>query len=333
MSLEELRAQIAAEEAESDEQTLEVEETEEEETEDDADNEAESEESEVESEESGDFELEIEGEEQPQGPTAEEALIHKLNKQRKRAKNAEDENTSLKKRIEDLEKRLTQTSTPQPAQQSAAMPVLVLPDLYDSGIDGNRDKYNQAVNKAMMDYEAAKDAYKNRHASAEQAQADQTKRMEEITGKLATSVAKFARENKISDDRVINALTTATDEIDAVTGLDGSMAHLLDSLDSGAERAAYYIGTNEAARERLKSILQTDKTGLKAVAYLSSIASKVKPKQKILSKAPEPDTAIKGDAVDSATAKQIQSMWDKETDTTKLLKIKQRARELGVKLA
>ena len=329
MSLEELRAQVAAEEAgESEVKAVEPEvELEEEEPE-----EVESEPGETEEtvELSEDFELELEGEPvSQQEPTPEEALIHKLSKERRKRKEEQSENEQLKKRLEELEKRLTQPAqqVQQPTQSHAGEPTF--PDMYDPGIEGDRKKYDAAVKKYFADMEA----YRNRHSEADKANADFRAQLDAMTKNLAVNAAKFATDNKVSVDRVANALNTATDDVDAATGIDGSFAYLLDSVGEGSERVAYYIGTNQAGRDQLKKLLEDDPKGLKAIAHMTRLAEKLKPKQaKQVSKAPEPDQSLKGDAVESASAKQLQKEFDSATKFDDLMRIRKKAKELGVKL-
>lgn len=317
MSLEELRAQVEADETPTEEaQPTEavVEATEE--------------------EESTDFELELEGEPEPsqqRKPSAEEALIHKLTKAKKRAKSAEEEKDVLLKRVEELEKRLAapQQEPQRPPVGNVAEPKM--PDIYDPGIDGDRAKYDQAVKKFLADYTK----YQGRHSEAEQAQADYKQIIKAKTETLAKRAATFATENKVSIDRVAEALELATADIDAAVNLDGALAHLLDTVGDGSERIAYYLGTNESARSQIKAMLKDDPTGLKAIAHMTRLSEKLKPKQrKQLSKAPEPDQPLQGDAISSMSASQLQSEWDRTDgkDFEKLRKLRQKARELGVTL-
>ena len=323
MSLEDLRKQ--AEEEEANEADSEVEETEEEVEEAETDD-AEGTDTEEPEEESDDFELAVDGEPEPdqQKPSAEEALIHKLTKQRKRAKEAETEVEALKRELEELKQQVTQPKQP---TVTAAEPRI--PDLYDKGIEGDREKFNAAMKQWYVDM----NAYQNRHAKADQAQADQKQRIESMTKQLATRAAKFATENRVKVDRVADALNTATAEIDAVTGIDGALAYLLDSVGDGSERVAYYIGTNESARSQLKQMLKDEPSGLKAISYMTRLVEKLKPKNtKQISKAPEPDTPLKGDKSSSVTAKRLQEAYDKESDFEKLREIRRKAAAIGVEL-
>lgn len=317
MSLDELRAQVEAEEqapAEIVEEQAEQVEAEAEQPE--------------EVEESTDFELALEGEPEPdqqKKPSAEEALLHKLTKQKKRAQAAESEVETLRKEIEALKQSISQ---PQPMPTAhAGEPKF--PDLYDPGIDGDRNKYSNAVAKYLADV----NQYNSRHSEAETAQANYKQRIEGMTKSLATRAAKFAAEHKVSVDRVAEALERATGDIDSTTGIDGALAYLLDSVGDGSERVAYYIGTNEVAMSQVKAMLKEDPNGLKAIAHMTRLAEKLKPKTtKRISAAPEPDQPVNGDKAASVSAKALQDQFDKETDFGKLLEIRKKAKALGVAL-
>lgn len=320
MSLEALRAQVEADETkqESEPETDLLDVVEESEQAEEA--------AEV-AEESDDFELELAGEPEPQQqkPSAEEALIHKLTKERKKAKAVKDENEDLKRRLEALESR---TAQPIAAPVTSAREP-TMPDMYDPGIDGDRAKYDAAVKKFLHDMTA----YNNRHSEADDAQAKYKQRVEGMTKNLAIRAAKFATENKVNVDRVATALERATDEIDAHVNIPGALAYLLDSVGDGSERIAYYIGTNESALSKVKALLKEDPNGLKAIAHMTRLATELKPKtRKEISNAPEPDQSLKGDKVGSATAKKIQELWDKAKSPDEMMKIRKRARELGVEL-
>lgn len=322
MSLEELRAQVEAEEnqPEQEAEAIELEETAEE---------SEGEEQAQEEPEADDFELELAGEPEPQQqkPSAEEALIHKLTKERKKAKVVKDENDSLRQEIAEL-KALVKGVQPAPVPVShAGQPKF--PDLYDAGIDGDRSKYNDAVAKYLADL----NQYNSRHSEADNAQAKHKQRVEDLTKNLAIRAAKFATDNKVNVDRVASALERATDEIDGHVNIPGALAYLLDSVGDGSERVAYYIGTNEAAMSQIKGMLKDDPNGLKAIAHMTRLAEKLKPKHsKQISKAPEPDKPLKGDHISGTSAKKLQDLWNKAETTEDMMKIRKRARELGVDL-
>lgn len=328
MSLEELRAQVEAEEVEATEEVIELQaESVEEEAE------AETEQTEG-AELSDDFELELEGEPEPsqqkkQNPIEvqlEQALF-KLNKERHKKKEAKSELEQVKQELAELKQQLV--AKPQPATiPTEHMGEPKFPDMYDPGIDGDRDKYSKAVAKYLADM----NKYNSRHSEAEQAQANRKQQLEEVTRNLAVRAAKFSTEHKVSVDRVADALNRATAAIDSAVNLDGALAWLLDSVGDGGERVAYHIGTNKAAEEQIVGMLKADPTGIKAAAYMARLADKLKPKaSKQISKAPEPDQPLQGDAA-TMSAQRLQEAYDKETDFNKLRAIRKKARELGVTL-
>lgn len=327
MSLEELRAQAEAEEAKATEEPeakaddLEQEEAEEPEAEEAA--------------ESEDFELELEGEPEPDQQKYDpvEVLQHKLSRERKKKQKARSEADELKEQISRLTEMMQggqqqpQQAAPQPSQNMAEPRV---PDMYDPGIDGDRDKYDRALKQFWRDWES----YNDRHKKSEQAQNQNRERFESMTKELATRAAKFASENKVSVDRVADALDKATSEVDEATGIDGALAYLLDSVGDGSERVAYYIGTNNGAMSQVKGMLRDDPQGFKAIAHMTRLAEKLKPKHsRKVSKAPEPDQPLRGDSSKSSpSAKKVQAMWDKAKTPEEMMAARRKARELGVDL-
>lgn len=327
MSLNELRAkaekpeedvEVTEEVAEIEEETLEVAEPEEESTETDDD------------EPSEDFELELDGESEPdqQKPNAEQALVHKLTKQRKKRQEAESEVAELRRQLEELKSgKSAQPTQTQP--QAADIDLPTFPDMYDKGIDGDRAKYDQAIKAWWKQAKAAEQAQTQKGQQTEQ----QREQLEQKTVNLAKRTAKFMQENKISEKLVINALERATSEVDAATKVDGALAHLLDSVGDGGERVAYYIGTNETALEQVKALLAKDPSGLSSIAHMTRLAEKLKPKHsRKTSKAPSPDEPLRGDG-SPVSARRLQEKYDKASSPTELYKLRQEAKKAGVKLS
>lgn len=329
MSLEDLRRQAEAEEA----TTEEVEQPEEEETEEveGEEPEADTEESEAEQdaeEASDDFELELDGEPEPgqQKPSPEEALVYKLTKQKQKTREYKSELEELKAEIQALktgqQAPQAQTKPQQPLEEYPPIPVM-----YENGIE-TPEQYQKAFKKWWADREAID----KRNAQRSETENQFKRQTEEVTRRLAERVGKFATEHKIKDERVISAIERATSEIDGATKIEGALAYLLDAVGDGSERVAYYIGTNDTAMNKVKGLLQEDPTGLRASAYMARLVGQLKPNQRTkTSKAPPPDQPIKGDG-SSASAKAIQDRYSKTKDPQEMLRLRKKARELGVKL-
>jgi len=287
-------------------------------------------------EESEDFELELEDEvnKKPKPKyTDTQALTHKLTKTRKRAQRAEGEADALRERVDQLEKLVSEGASikaQEPIAQNQVANPPQYPDLYSSEINGDRVKHNQAMARYTQDLIEYNQRVQEPRLEAERYQ---QKLKQDITNKalaLSEDAASFIQGNKIKADVVIDAIESAKDEIDASAGMDGAFVHLLSSLDDGQAKVAYHLGRNEQARNRLKELIANDPSGLKAVNYLSKLTS-LKPKNRAMSKAPEPDEPIKGDAK-SVSSSRLQSMYDKESDPQKMLAIRKKARSLGVSL-
>lgn len=334
MTLEELRAQAEAEEETTEEDEPETQDEPEQEEAEDAESEegnSEQEEGEeVESEPSDDFELELDGEPETgqQKPSPEDALVYKLTKQKAKAKEYKSEIEELKAQLAEIQSGRSQApaqSRPQqPAQQYPPIPVL-----YEDGIE-NADQFR----REYMKWAAECQAIDKRNAEADQQKTEYKRQMEELTHNLAKRLGKFATEHKIKDDRVVNAAERATSEIDGATKIEGSLAYLLDSVGDGGERVAYYIGTNDGAMSKVKELLQQDNSGLKAIAHMTRLADKLKPKHSSrTSKAPAPDQPLKGDtATNSAIAQRLKKDYAAAKSIHEMRKVRNKANELGVKL-
>lgn len=337
MSLEDLKAQADKEEevTEEAEQPESQDEPEQEEAEDAETEEGSSDEEEgseaEEAEPSEDFELELDGEPEPdqQKPSPEDALVYKLTKQKAKAKEYKSELEELKAELKALKEGTqqpqAQSRPQQPAQQYPPVPLL-----YENGID-TPDQYQRAYQQWVADCKAID----QRNAQADQQKSEYKRQMEDMTHNLAKRLGKFATEHKIKDERVISAAERATSEIDGATKIDGSLAYLLDSVGDGGERVAYYIGTNEEAMTKVKALLERDTTGMKAIAEMTRMAERLKPKHSSkTSKAPAPDRPIKGDGSPMASRK-LQDEYDKASDKRDMAtmrKVVRKAEELGVKL-
>lgn len=338
MSLEELRAQAEAEEEKAEQP--EAEEPEQEEADEPETEQEETEEPEAaEAEESEDFELELEGESTPsqQKPDPIEVLQHKLGRKNRQKKKVEEERDSLKEELEQI-KAMLKGQQPQPTQQRStqSQPGVNYPQvplLYEK-YKGKALETAEEYNAAYQDWMRECREIDQRHAQAEQAQNQNRERFESMTKELASRAAKFASENKVSVDRVADALDKATSEIDEATKIDGALAYLLDSVGDGSERVAYYIGTNDGAMSQIKGLLRDDPQGFKAIAHMTRLAEKLRPKHsRKVSKAPEPDQPLRGDSSKgTASAKKVQDLWDKAKTPKEMLEARKKARELGVKL-
>lgn len=107
---------------------------------------------------------------------------------------------------------------------------------------------------------------------------------------------------------------------------------LIASLGNGSEKAIFYVGNNDTAREKFKTLLRNDPLGIKAAMYLGEEKQRLKTNSpaKQVSKAVAPATSIKGDALPGGVASKLQKQYDKahaEGDAGKAIKIKRQAKK------
>lgn len=274
-----------------------------------------------------DFDLELEdGEPDPDQQkkhTAEQALYHKLTKQKKKRQEAESEVESLRAELNQLKAAITQPAQPEQDPQSGLPPV---PVLYENGVNTPQEytvAYQNWVNEVnqINAQKAQREASRNAVIKQTQAKADS----------LAKKASGFIQENNLKPDLVIDAIETATSEISAATGLDDALVVMLDAVGEGAERVAYHLGRNQTSMSKVKQLLSEDPSGMRAISFMTRLTTKLKPKTQV-SKAPEIDEPVKGDG-STQGAKKLQALYDKASDPQEMMRLRKKARELGVKLA
>ena len=331
MSLEELRAM-----AEKDEDATEVVETESDETLE-LDDQKSEEEVETTEEESEDFELELDEPDEPasteQKPSAKEAILHKMVKERKKRQAAQEEANDLKSEVDKLKAELAkvQNGGQEPVKPQRREFMTKYPDLWDPGIDGDREKLTRAVNQYLHDQRTMQAQQYQQHQQKVQAEQQRRDAFQKMQDDTAERLAKFASENKVSAEKAGDALVTATDAIDTAYGQPGAMQLLLNNIGEGSEKVAYLLGTNEGARNRVVKALKDDPSGMRAVVLMTEFKTKIR--SKTISKAPEPDEALSGDGTgSSAVANALQARYDKATDFDELRQIRKEAQAAGVTL-
>lgn len=325
--LEELRAGKAAEDAvEVEETTLEVE--------------AEIEEAEPapveeETEEVDEIDFHLEGEE-PQASkyTPEQSLVHKLTKAKKQRKEAVSEVEELKRTVEALQAQMTQAPQVQAQPQMAQVPAYTpkAPELYDADIGGDRAKYDAAMYRytqgsyQLMQQQSQAEVQQTQQAAAHE------KAQNERALKLAERSTSFIQSNKVKPEAATNAIQAGVSGLDEALGVEGSALGILEMIGEGSEKLAYYLGKNSEALNTVKQLIAKDPNGLSAVTWLTKTAGKLTRKNQHISKAPTPDEPLTGDG-SSATAAKLQSEYDKENDVSKLVKMRQKARDIGITLS
>ena len=323
--LEALRAEIAAEEeaAKSQKPTEEVTpEVDEVETAEEADP-IESDEG----EEVDEIDLGLDDEPQVTKPTAEQSLVFKLTKEKKKRQEANSELEQLRAEIEALKagKQITApVQAPRQAPSNNEYPPVPL--LYENGLN-TPEAYQQAYNQWSRECRNID----NRRVQQDQARVHAEKANSERAQRLAQRSVEFITANKIKPDLATNTIQAGVQGLDDVLGVEGAALDLLDNIGEGSDKLAYYLGKNPDALETARKLFQDDPRGFKVNTWLTQTAGKLNRKNTNISKAPAPDEALRGDGSSSAGAL-LQSQYDKESDFNKLRELRTKARELGITL-
>lgn len=106
---------------------------------------------------------------------------------------------------------------------------------------------------------------------------------------------------------------------------------LISIIGDDSEKAMLYLGRNKSALAEFTMLLQRDKTGLKAAAYLGKIAGKVNNNVKRQSQAPAPAPKTTGEQgqVSGASMMRKYNEAHKKGEIGKAYKIKQEAKKNG----
>lgn len=354
MSLAELRALAETEDQPTDEQAeLEIDEPETEVAEDEADAEASTDE-EAE-EESDDISFEMDEEPEQSKPSKADIFKFKLAKKTDQYQQSRDEleeqkrlNAELQAKLEAMQSgapaQASQAPQPQPAQSLYGTPAPTPPDRYDAKYIGNEAAYAQDHAQYMSNWQMWAEAQKAPQVQAEQAQKQHAQMLEDWSNSLVKDAEAFVDSQNVKNkeafaEKVGEGIAAVRDVVDtlpvrqsdgSVAPIPGAMLYLMDKVGEGATKAAYILSKRPDKLETLKRLLSDDPTGGRAISFLTDLKH-VKTSKTVLSKAPEPDEPIKGDA-NSVSATRLQSMYDKETDPTKMLKLRQQARKMGVAL-
>lgn len=281
-----------------------------------------------ESEEVDDIELELDDEElQASKPTPEQALVYKLTKAKKQKKEAASRAEELERENAELKARLLAPQAPaaQPVQQAASY--ITFPDLYDPEINGDKAKYSQAVHQYMQ----AVNSQGQQEVQQTQEKQRQVQRLSESATRLAEQSSQFIKENKLNADKATDKIQAGINGLDEALGLEGAALDLLDTIGEGSEKLAYFLGNNSEALSKVKRLMDEDPRGFKANTWLTKSALKLTRKNSNISKAPEPDEPLTGDG-STVTAAKLQAQFDKETDLTKMMELKRKARAAGITL-
>lgn len=182
-----------------------------------------------------------------------------------------------------------------------------------------RDDFDDedAFLEALTDWKIATNAA-SQHAESERAA--QRRKVEQYEQETAAAVekhyeraAELAGKSKIKPETYQAADLKVREMVEEVFPDAGDEVTdgLIATLGEGSERVMYNLGVNLKRRNELRELLEADKTGLKASAYLGRLNAELSsPGKKKQSSAPAPARTITGDAAKpNASAKALRRRY------------------------
>lgn len=249
---------------------------------------------------------------------------NKLKQLRGSLSSRDDEIAQLKAKIESFEKAtLSQQTPPQPIRR---------PD--DTDFDSDAE-YQEAVAK-----------YDNDLITRKFNELDQQRQRERILAELKQSRAKavdehYQRAQKLVDEAGINPevyhqsdlkVRQAINSIRPGVGND-IVDDMIDKLGEGSEKVLYYLGRNQTALDRFKSLFTEDPTGIRAILFLGQQKERLTAPKKIKSRARPPAPTAKGDSNMGNNVRALKKKYDdahKKKDSQSAWKFRREARLAGI---
>lgn len=186
-----------------------------------------------------------------------------------------------------------------------------------------RDDFADAEDPETAYQDARADwRYTKRRATEQtEAAASETKQQQESTKKevnLAVDqhyvrATELAEKSGIKPEMYQSADLTVRQAIDSVFPNSGDMItdSLIASLGEGSEKVFYHLGVNKAKLAEFKNLLTSDKSGIKAASYLGSLRSELIAPNKRKTNAPAPAKNANGDKQTNASERALKKAYDK----------------------
>jgi hypothetical protein len=218
---------------------------------------------------------------------------------------------------------------------SKAVPVATERPKRPRQLDFETDEdYEAALDKYEDDREQWRESKTQTTSQVKQQREQFEKRVSEDVDSHYERAEKLVKENSIKPEVYKKADTVVRQTVDSVMPQMGSVIvdNLISILGEGSEKVMFYLGRNKSALSQFTMLLNEDKSGLRATAYLGRISSQIEGNVKKTSRAPAPAVNPKGDAVSGVKVGTLKKKYDaahKKGDTSTAFKFKREAKKAG----
>lgn len=164
--------------------------------------------------------------------------------------------------------------------------------------DDPEEAYIDALTDFKFEQSGAKQATKAKEQEATKQHQAQQQLIDSNVDQHYERAVKLSEESGIAAEMYQSADKTIRMAIDAVVPGAGDIIAdgLISSLGEGSEKVFYSLGVNGAKRDKLVSLLKEDPGGIKAAMYLGTLKSELTAPQRRKTNAPKPAAQVNGDS-------------------------------------
>ncbi len=201
--------------------------------------------------------------------------------------------------------------------------------------------YDETKHNAALDewYDAKMDARINSSTQTANiiVQQEQAKKaLETAVDRHYENAEKLIEESGISPDVYKQADAAVRGMLEAARPGQGDTVadYLISTLGEGSEKVMYYIGRNKSKLAEIHADLISDPSGMKAMAKLGRISAEVSAPTKRKSNAPKPSRQIQGDAgTQGNSEKALKKKYNAAKDAQTRFNIRREAKKSGVNVS
>jgi hypothetical protein len=198
-----------------------------------------------------------------------------------------------------------------------------------------------------QDYQAELDRFEDKRAEEryeriERSRSERNQRRTIVETQQQAVDSHYDRAAKLIDESGISSERYKTADLKVRAAFESIMPKMGDAitdqmisvLDSGSEKAMYYLGNNSPALDKASKLLAEDRSGLKLAAYLGDLKREISKPKKMTSNAPDPAPIVDGDSpvnnVNGSNLKKQYLSAMKLDDVATAFPLKRQAKRAGI---
>jgi hypothetical protein len=261
---------------------------------------------------------------------------HEAAKRRKQAKALKGELKEKDSELEELRKQVEALKNGN-APQAAAPKQLTRPTREQ--FDYDDDAYDAALEKYYDDkLEQKLSSHQSNTTEKQQAEAQQRKAAEAQQKSLDDHyerASQLVADGKVTADSYRSADTVVRQSLESMFPEQGdymanTLISTLNSLGEGSEKVMYQLGVNPAKMQELQNKLTLDPSGLAAATFLGQLQAQIQTPSKRRSQAPKPSAKADGEGGNSGRGGTLLKQYGKTDDLQTRMNLKRKAKSQGI---